>query len=216
MAPRLALLALVVALAGATGTAKADNPALTGVVGTNDGFTLTLSGPSGAVKHLDPGTYTLVVHDQSTFHNFHLFGPGVDVATVVEETGDRTFTVALTDGVYTFQCDPHQSAGMKGTFAVGSATLPQPAPVAKLTGTITGSRATLAGTAGLTAGKATITIADKSKTDGFLLQGPGVAKKSGVAFTGKVTWTVTLRPGKYVYGSVKSPKARRSFVVSPA
>ena len=33
--------------------------------------------------------------------------PGVDVSTGVEEVGQRTFTVTLRDGNYTFVCDPH-------------------------------------------------------------------------------------------------------------
>src|SRR5581483_11629431 len=63
---------------------------LTGTVGTNDAFQLSLTDPAGApAKHLDAGTYTLVVHDNSSFHNFHLFGPGaVDVSTGVDTIGD--------------------------------------------------------------------------------------------------------------------------------
>lgn len=219
MAPRLALVALIAALAGGAGAARADNPVLTGVVGTGDSFQIALSDANGAVAHLDPGTYTLLVHDRSTLHNFHLFGPGVDVATTVEDTGDQTFTVTLTDGTYQYVCDAHAER-MKGTFTVGTVTTPPPPPpppppsVVKLAGAISGSKATLSGTAGLSAGKAQVTVVDRSKTDGFLLRGPGVSKKTGIAFTGKVTWTVTLQGGRYVYGSVGRPAARRSFTVS--
>src|SRR5438045_443808 len=119
------------------------NPTLVGTVGTNDDFQLSLVDSSGSpVKHVDAGTYTLVVHDKSTFHNFHLFGPGnVDAATAVDTTGDQTFTVTLVDGLYTFQCDPHALSGMRGQFAVGTASLP--VPTAKLNGSITGSKAAL-------------------------------------------------------------------------
>jgi Copper binding proteins, plastocyanin/azurin family len=187
---------------------------LTGTVGTNDSFQIGLADSSGAaVKHLDPGTYTLVVHDKSDLHDFHLFGPGgVDVATQVETSGDQTFTVTLVDGIYTFQCDPHALAGMKGQFAVGTASLP--VPVSRLTGSIAGSKATLNGTLLLKAGPATFAINDRSKTDGFLLSGPGVSKRTTIGGTGKVTWSVTLRPGTYTYGSLRSPKARRKFAVS--
>ena len=34
-----------------------------------------------------------------------------------------------------------------------------------------------------------------SKKDGFFLHGPGVSKQTAIAFTGKVSWTVTLRAG---------------------
>jgi plastocyanin len=220
---RIAAAAVLVALAATAGSARADNPVLTGTVGTGDDFVLTLTGADGqVVKHLDPGTYTIVVHDQSTFHNFHFFGPGGAFTTTVNGTGDQTFTLNLTDGTYTYQCDPHAASGMLQRFTVGTppTTAPPPSPLpsppVKLTGSVTGARASLSGVAGLSAGKATITIADRSKTDGFLLQGPGVSKKTGIAFTGRVTWKVTLRAGKYVFAPVRHPKARRTFSVSPA
>jgi plastocyanin len=211
---RIAAAAVLVALAATAVSARADNPVLTGTVGTGDDFVLTLTGADGqVVKHLDPGTYTIVVHDQSTFHNFHFFGPGGAFTTTVNGTGDQTFTLNLTDGTYTYQCDPHQSQ-MRGTFTVGSAGA-TPA-VAQLNGSIAGTQSSLRGTAGLVAGKAQIRIADRSKTDGFLLKGPGVSKKTGVGFTGKVTWTVTLRSGTYVYGSAKNASRRHIFSVSSA
>jgi hypothetical protein len=189
-------------------------PTLVGTVGTNDEFQLSLVDSAGVpVKHLDPGAYTLVVHDKSTFHNFHLFGPGnVDAATAVDSTGDQTFTVTLADGIYTFQCDPHALSGMRGQFAVGTASLPP--PTAKLNGSITGSKTALGGTLLLKAGPAVLTIHDRSKTDGFLLKGPGISKKTGVAYTGTATWKLSLQPGRYTYGPVRSVKGRKSFTVS--
>ena len=117
----IAAVALAAALFGASG-ARADSPALTGTVGTGDSFTISLAGPDGhAVTNLDPGTYTLLVHDRSDIHNFHLFGPGgVDVSTDIGTVGDKTFTVDLVAGKYTYVCDAHPS--MKGTFTVGGAT----------------------------------------------------------------------------------------------
>ena len=206
MVLRLLMVLAALALTGAAAAARGDNPTLTGTVGSNDAFQLSLTDPSGSpVAHLDPGTYTLLVHDRSALHNFHLFGPGgADVATAVDEVTDRTFTVTLADGVYTFQCDPHSFSGMRGQFAVGAASLAKPA--AKVAASITGSKAAIGR---LATGKAVITVTDRSKTDGFFLQGPGVAKRTGIAFTGKATWAVTLRPGTYVYGSAKSPNLRR-------
>jgi plastocyanin len=209
---------LLLALAASVAT-------LTGSVGANDAFQIGLVDGSGAaVTHVDPGTYTLVVHDLSTLHNFHLFGPGgVDVATAVDTTGDSTFTVTLVDGIYTFQCDPHSFSGMRRQFAVGTATLPAPPAkrtvskptVSKLTGSLVGTRARLAGTAGLKAGRAVIRVTDRSRTDGFVLRGPGVSRVTGVAARGAVTWSVTLRAGTYTYGSLRHPAARRTLVVSP-
>jgi hypothetical protein len=200
----LALFAVIGSLAGGT---------LTGTVGTNDEFQLSLTDASGApVKHVDAGTYTLVVHDNSSLHNFHLFGPGgVDVATDVGGTGDQTFSVTLADGIYTFQCDPHALSGMKGQFAVGTVSLPTPTP--RLAASIVGSKAALTGTLLLKAGTVSVVVTDKSKTDGFLLKGPAVSKKTGIAFKGSVTWTVALQAGTYTYGSAKSAKGRKTFTV---
>lgn len=211
---RAVVAAVLVALAAGAGSARADNPVLTGTVGTNDDFQLSLVDSSGApVKHLAAGTYTVVVHDKSAFHNFHLFGPGsVDAATTVDGTGDQTFTVSLVDGTYTFQCDPHALSGMRGQFAVGTASLP--VPTAKLNGSVTGSKALLGGTSLLKAGPAVVTIHDRSKTDGFVLRGPGFAKQTGVGFTGTATWKLSLQPGKYTYGPLRAAKARKSFTVS--
>jgi plastocyanin len=60
-----------------------------------------------------------------------------------------------------------------------------------------------------------IKVADKSSIHNFHLKGPGVDKKTGVAFTGTKTWTVTLKAGKYTY--VCDPHAsfmKGSFTVS--
>ena len=68
--------------------AGAENPTLTGTVGP--GFSISLVDATGArVKHLDPGTYTLVIHDLAAEHNFHLRGPGVDQFTEVETKGEE-------------------------------------------------------------------------------------------------------------------------------
>jgi plastocyanin len=84
--------------------------ALSGTVGP--GF--EISGPSGPVA---PGSYELTVEDLSSAHNFHLTGPGVDVATTVSGEGTETFTVELEPGTYEFVCDPHASS-MNGSFEV--------------------------------------------------------------------------------------------------
>jgi hypothetical protein len=51
----------------------------------------------------------------------------------------------------------------------------------------------------LKAGRYRITIDDRASIHNFHLTGPGVNKDSGVAFTGKKTWTVTFRKGTYNY-----------------
>jgi plastocyanin len=107
---------IVVTIALAATAAAGAATKLTGVSGP--GFTITLKNGSTAVKTLKAGTYTIVVEDKSSIHNFHLFGPGVDKTTTVPFTGTQTWTVKLKAGSYTFQCDIHAATGMKGTFKV--------------------------------------------------------------------------------------------------
>ena len=118
----VAILAVALLLAGGAAAARADTPTLTGNVGLGDSFTISLAGPDGKpVRNLAPGTYTLLVHDHSAIHDFHLFGPGgVDVSTTIEGVGDQTFTVTLVAGQYTYTCDAHPS--MIGRFTVGAST----------------------------------------------------------------------------------------------
>jgi plastocyanin len=85
---------------------------------TGPGFEIKLRQDGDDVQTLEAGTYELSVEDQSEMHNFHLIGPGVDEeVTDVPFVGDRSVTVTLQAGTYTFQCDPHASQ-MKGTFTV--------------------------------------------------------------------------------------------------
>jgi hypothetical protein len=210
--------------AGFAGAARADNPVLTGDVGQSDGFTLTLKDSSGAlVKHLDAGTYTLLVHDHSSFHNFDFSGPGAAVSTEVDFIGDKTFTVTLADGTYFFQCDPHSSQ-MHGSFTVGAVTAPTttttpappPAPrAAPLAASVGGGTAgSLRPSAGLSAGRYAITVNDRTASDGFRLSGPGVSKATGASFRGTVIWKVRLSAGRYTYGSALHAAHRRVLIVS--
>jgi len=86
---------------------------------TGPGFEIEVKQNGEDAESVKAGTYTLKVEDKSASHNFHLIGPGVDkVVTDVGFVGDKTVTVTLKQGTYTYQCDPHASSGMKGTFEV--------------------------------------------------------------------------------------------------
>jgi plastocyanin len=86
---------------------------------TGPGFTIEVSQNGADAESVKAGTYTLKVEDKSASHNFHLMGPGVDTeVTDVPFVGEKTATVTLKKGTYTYQCDPHASQGMKGTFEV--------------------------------------------------------------------------------------------------
>ena len=111
----LALLVAVLAVPGRS-SAAAQAAALRGTVGP--GFTITLKTAQGTVvKKLKAGTYTIRIRDLSPIHNFHLFGPGVNKLTSVQNTGSTTWTVRLKPGVYRYRCDPHLTI-MHGSFTV--------------------------------------------------------------------------------------------------
>jgi plastocyanin len=119
MLRRLLLPLVVVAIGlGVAVSGNAATPKLSGVSGP--GFTITVKSAGKVVKTLKAGTYTIVVADKSSIHNFHLIGPGVNKKTSVPFTGTQTWTVKLKPGKYTYQCDIHAAAGMKGTFKVTS------------------------------------------------------------------------------------------------
>jgi plastocyanin len=111
----LAALAAIAALV-AVASAHAATPRLVGETGP--GFTVEVKSAGKDVKSLKAGTYVIKVEDKSSIHNFHLFGPGVNKSTSVDGTGEKTWTVKLKPGKYTYQCDVHVAEGMKGTFKV--------------------------------------------------------------------------------------------------
>jgi plastocyanin len=203
---RLALAAALCAVF-LPGSAAAESPTLKGTVGP--GFTITLQNADGSlVTHLDPGTYTIVVDDRATVHDFHLFGPGVNVATDVEQTGTVTWSVTFADGKYQFQCDPHADA-MHGSFTVGNVppttttTTPPPPPAGRKLAATVGPGFTIsvrrggARVASLAAGTYSLTVRDLSPVHDFHLVGPGVNRRTGIAATGTVTWRVRLKRGVY-------------------
>jgi hypothetical protein len=211
----LALIAAAAFMPGAAGGSAAAS--LQGTVGPGLNISLRNADGSG-VSHLDPGTYTVTVDDRADLHNFHLFGPGVDMRTDVDAIGMTTWTVTLTDGTYKFVCDVHP-AQMKGSFTVGTVTAPPVVP--KLTGTVTARGITLKNAAGgrvrtLRSNRYRIAVVDRSKAQNFHLSGPGVNRKTRVATMSKATWTVKLAPGSYVYRSDKSKRLRGAFRVTQA
>lgn len=108
----IAALSLAV-LATATGSEAAAK--LTGTVGPD--FKIDLRKGSTKVASLKAGTYTIIVNDKSSHHNFRLKGPGVNKATSVRKVQKTKWTVTLRAGKYTYVCDPHASS-MKGGFRV--------------------------------------------------------------------------------------------------
>ena len=103
-----------------TGLAK-----LVGTVGSTDdpdAYEIELTTEDGAevTTTLPPGEYRLEITDPSTIHNFHLDAryAGVDVATEVAGTGEKTAIVVLNDGEsYIYVCDAHPTT-MNVTFSI--------------------------------------------------------------------------------------------------
>ena len=215
-----ALAAAAILLPAGASSAKSQQVTLRATVGP--GFTISLQNPDGSpVTHLDPGTYHVAVSDQGIEHNFHLFGEGVDMRTVVETTETTTWTVTFLDGkTYRYQCDPHNTS-MFGRFTVGNVPPPPPpaaAPV-RLSGKVGPRKAislrTAAGgrVSSLKAARYRITVRDLTKADNFHLVGPGVNRKTRVGAKSTVVWTLSLRAGKYTYRSDATRRLRGSFVV---
>ena len=98
-----------VALLASSPAAPISTPKLTGTVGP--GFTISLKQNGKVVTTLKAGSYTFVISDKASIHNFVLEGPGVERdITSVPFTGTKTVTVKLRKGKYKYYCRPHESS----------------------------------------------------------------------------------------------------------
>jgi plastocyanin len=217
---RLLLFTVVAGALLASPTAAFAQTRLIGTVGENDAFTIALTTTAGArVTDLPAGAYEIEVRDRSEHHNFHLMGPGINMATDVGFIGTVTWNVTLRDAArYTYVCDPH-AGQMRGTFTTGGGPPtpppppPPPAGVQTLTATVGPSATISLRTANgrrvtsLRRGRYRIRVRDRSRMHNFHLIGPRVNRKTTVRFRGTVTWTLTLRRGTHRF--VCDPHARR-------
>jgi plastocyanin len=179
---------------------------LFGTVGPE--FTITLEDAQGSrVTKLDPGAYEIEVNDLSDFHNFSLRGPGVSETTQVEFTGKVTWTVAFTDGTYTFLCDVHPSS-MRGTVTAGTPPSAPPSGGSGSPGAITaktklaltsgpGYKITLRTATGkrvrtMRTGTYTVVVRDRSQIHNAHLVAPGANRFTTVPYRGTRTWKVKL------------------------
>jgi plastocyanin len=108
-----AVLAVVAAVFAVPAVAGAmSHPKLVGTVGKNNAFKIDLTSNGKAVKTLKAGTYTLVIHDNSSIHNYELDGPHGKswTFTSVSFVGTKTFTLKLAAGKYKAYCAPHESS----------------------------------------------------------------------------------------------------------
>jgi hypothetical protein len=217
---RGALLILAVAVGALSGSAQADNPTLTAIVGTDDGFNITLNDATGQkVNRLLPGTYTIVVDDRSSIHNFHLASngdPTVDFRTDLEFVGQQTFTVTFRNHTqYAYACEPHWQV-MNGSFLVTDTPVapppppPPPAPrVRTLKAMVAAGGAVRLSASAVPKGRYRIVVSDRSKLANFHLAGAGVNAKTGIRFRGSRTLHVRLARGTYRYGSDRTGLTKR-------
>jgi len=87
-----------------------------------DAYEISLTTEDGdeVTTVLAPGEYLLEINDLSTIHNFHLAArqTGVDLATEIAGTGERTAVVMLQEPeAYIYLCDAHP-ARMEATFSI--------------------------------------------------------------------------------------------------
>jgi hypothetical protein len=212
----LAAAALGILALASAGSAQPDDLVLVATVGPD--FTIALADAAGKpVSRVREGQYKVVVHDHSDIHNFVLAnkpdGRRVRIDSGVEFVGTKEFAVDLAPGEYGFACSPHWET-MNGRLTVVAAPTPprQTEPkrlvaAVALMGAVSFSAKTLAPATYL------VTVRDSSRRANFHLRGPGLDRRTGLAFVGTVTWRVRLVTGSYTYWSDSAEKRKRSIRV---
>jgi hypothetical protein len=102
--------------------------------GVDDDWTIWLVPPGGDnVTTLPPRTYVIDVSDSSNDHNYHLRGPGVDIATSLRREEYTVWALTLVPGAYEYFSDS-EPREIRGTFTVSASAppLPPPPPAARI------------------------------------------------------------------------------------
>ena len=216
-------------------TSQAANPQLGAFV--TDGLIgpdlLTFNQGGNPVTTLTAGSYDLSLVDDTTNHNIHFSGPGVDELTPVTDVDSRQITVTFQPGSYNLHCDQHSSmiklftvVAAPTTTTTTTTTPPPPPPPAAPPPPPPAPDPTVVkaklGPSGLTlaprtavAGGATITLTDRSKLGNVHLKGPGVNVHTGVRSKSTRTVAATLRPGTYRLTDDAHPRRKaRTMVVT--
>jgi NitT/TauT family transport system substrate-binding protein len=63
-------------------------------------------------------------------------------------------------------------------------------------------------------GQYTFVVNDRSRTQSFRIRGPGVNRTTSLRGLGRSTWTLSLGPGRYTYGSSGTRRLRGTFRVT--
>jgi hypothetical protein len=108
----VAVFAVVAAVLAVPTVADAmSHPKLIGTVGKNDAYKINLTSKGKVAKSLKAGTYTFVIHDDSSIHSYALDGPHGKswTFTTVSFVGTKTKTLKLAPGKYKAYCEAHES-----------------------------------------------------------------------------------------------------------
>ena len=219
---RTVLALLAVSLVVLPGSALGDTPTLTAIVGTNDGFDITLNDPEGnKVSRILPGTYTIVVDDRSTIHNFHLASNPIRPSTSAPTSSSSG------SSRYGHVSQPHLVClRVRAALADHERLVPGYRHARRTSSptTSTQTEGREADCIGVGVGSRTsepivgskrpwrIVVTDRSKKANFHLLGKGVDRRTGVKFRG---WQAgaCAAPGTYRYGSDARPLTRKLRVV---
>jgi plastocyanin len=115
------LAAVALTVAGTAFSRTASTPTLKGVVGP--GYSIKLTKGGKRIASLRAGTYTFVISDRSTYHNFTVerekpSKPKLEKhLTGTSFTGTKTVSMTLKPGSWSFYCSNHE-AQMHGDFKV--------------------------------------------------------------------------------------------------
>ena len=153
------------------------------------------------MTQLDPGDYSITIKNLSLAqeHNFHLTGPGVDMASAFDNN-TVTWDVTLRGR--------HLQLPVRRAPDADEGLLPRrrraaPAPSAEEADRQgrpeeddLAEEGHGAAVKTLVAGRYKVVVTDATKADNFHLTGPGVNKKTGVKFRGAATWTLTFKAGQ--------------------
>ncbi|CAB4710701.1 MAG: hypothetical protein F2663_09785 [Actinobacteria bacterium] len=206
-------------------------------------YIISFTMPDGSpITTLAPGTYTINAVDTEVEHNFHIFGPGVDLSTGANSEEEDVWTATFqNNALYTFRCDIHPTV-LNGSVTVGSPVIAPvvAAPAAKSAvsakGTGNGSSAlTVAGTLSasvsatgalklslngaavksLPVGFYKVNVTDASKTDNFVLRDKSAGYSqtlTATTFVGKKSASLEIAAGAWDYFSNGHPATHTSFV----
>ena len=157
----------------------------------------------GEFKSFDGTTVTIAASELGigATVNFDVWGSGI-------VSGNINSDQAPNQGYYTYTL----GVPTPTTTTTPPTTTTSP-PVENLAGLV-GPGARISFVHSAKTGKAAITINDLTRKDNFHLTGPGVNRKTGVAFKGKAVWVVTLKKGTYSFRSDAHASLRGTVKVS--